>query len=564
MRKRLLIVLLCAFGLLSSCLREEACDTFDRIEKYMDIYPDSALWLLNQISHPEKLYGKQRADYALLLTQAQDKNYLDSLQSDSLIKLAVDYYKDGDDKVKAGKALFYYGKMMALQEKDTLAMQTYLSALEKLQKTEEYKLKALVYEYMGYLNLDRRLHDDALSNYQESVDLYQKVGDSLGAVYIYRNIARIYNVEQEYDNVYKYVDLALSLCEKINNPTDVERIIPSLLHIKALAKREEGDFLGAISLLKAAIAGEKDINYIHHYVLSLGDIYLEKSVFDEAKKCFELALTSKRDYTQAGAYHYLYLLEKQQNKYVQALAYREKSDSLLKVVQDADQRNRIVTLQRRYEKGKLLLEKQQLVREKEALFYFWLSIVLLIIIFCIVSYSFIKRRYEDQFRKSMQIIAENKDMIQQYTSELEVLKQKEGEVAEKNKIKIGKLNQKILLLETQNKKILENAYINGAYLLVQLREKKLIVKKMSRTEKKQVLECIDIIYGGFISRLKEEFDLRDSHLMLATLLKIGFTMNDLMITYDCEINSVYRNKLRLKKRLHLETKDKVETFIALY
>lgn len=564
MGKLKLLGLLLICGLLFACTGKKKPDIFSKVEGYIELYPDSALWLLNQIPHPEKLHGKQRADYALLLTQAQDKNYLDSLQSDSLIKLAVDYYKDGDDRVKAGKALFYYGKMMALQEKETLAMQTYLSALEKLQKTEEYKLKALVYEYMGYLNLDRRLHDDALSNYQESVDLYQKIGDTLGVVYIYRNIARIYNIEQEYDNVYKYVDLALSLCEKMKNSTDVERIIPSLLHIKALAKREEGDSLGAISLLKAAIAAEKDINYIHHYALSLGDIYLEKSVFDEAKKCFELALTSKRDYTQAGAYHYLYLLEKQQNKYVQALNYKEKSDSLLKIVQDADQRSRIVTLQRRYEKGKLLLEKQQLVREKEALFYFWLSIVLFIIIFCIVSYSFIKRRYEDQFRKSMQIIAENKDMIQQYTSELEVLKQKEGEVAEKNKIKIGKLNQKILLLETQNKKILENAYINGAYLLVQLREKKLIVKKMSRTEKKQVLECIDIIYGGFISRLKEEFDLKDSYLILATLLKIGFTMNDLMITYDCEINSVYRNKLRLKKRLHLETKDKVETFIALY
>ena len=40
----------------------------------------------------------------LLLTQARDKNYLDSMQSDSLIKLAVDYYKNGGDNVKAGKA----------------------------------------------------------------------------------------------------------------------------------------------------------------------------------------------------------------------------------------------------------------------------------------------------------------------------------------------------------------------------------------------------------------------------------------------------------------------------
>ena len=77
----------------------------------MDVYSDGALLLLEQIPHPEELRGKQRADYALLLTQARDKNYLDSLQSDSLIKIAVDYYKNGEDKVKA-KALFYYGKVV--------------------------------------------------------------------------------------------------------------------------------------------------------------------------------------------------------------------------------------------------------------------------------------------------------------------------------------------------------------------------------------------------------------------------------------------------------------------
>ncbi|MEY8721120.1 hypothetical protein AALN73_08155 [Bacteroides stercorirosoris] len=81
----------------------------------METCPDSALLLLNQIPQSEKLQGKECADYALLLTQARDKNCLDSLQSDSLIKLAVDYYQDSDDKVRGGKVLFYYGKVIALQ-----------------------------------------------------------------------------------------------------------------------------------------------------------------------------------------------------------------------------------------------------------------------------------------------------------------------------------------------------------------------------------------------------------------------------------------------------------------
>ena len=106
MRKLLLAWSLFIYGLLFSCTSKDAFEIFDRVEKYMETYPDSALLLLNQISQPEKLQGRECADYALLLTQARDKNYLDSLQSDSLIKLAVDYYQDSDDNVRGGKALF--------------------------------------------------------------------------------------------------------------------------------------------------------------------------------------------------------------------------------------------------------------------------------------------------------------------------------------------------------------------------------------------------------------------------------------------------------------------------
>ena len=76
----------------------------EQVENCVEVYPDSAMQLINLIENPEHLHGKERADYALLLAQTLDKNYLDSLQSDSLIKIAVDYYKGGDDKVKAGKA----------------------------------------------------------------------------------------------------------------------------------------------------------------------------------------------------------------------------------------------------------------------------------------------------------------------------------------------------------------------------------------------------------------------------------------------------------------------------
>ena len=168
------------------------------------------------------------------------------------------------------------------------------------------------------------------------------------------------------------------------------------------------------------------------------------------------------------------------------------------------------------------------------------------------------------FRKNMQVIKENECMIKRYVYELDVLKQKAGETAETNREKVGKLNQKILLLESENKKIRENVCVNGVYLLDQLKKEKLIVKNMTNQEKEQLLEYIDLIYGNFISRLKKDFKLTSGNLILIALLKVGFTTTELMFTFDCEMNSIFTKKRRLRESLNLDTTDKLEEFITLY
>ena len=146
------------------------------------------------------------------------------------------------------------------------------------------------------------------------------------------------------------------------------------------------------------------------------------------------------------------------------------------------------------------------------------------------------------FRKNMQVIKENECMIKRYVYELDVLKQKAGETAETNREKVGKLNQKILLLESENKKIRENVCVNGVYLLDQLKKEKLIVKNMTKQEKEQLLEYMDLIYGNLISRLKKDFKLTSGNLILIALLKVGFTTTELMFTFDCEMNSIFTKK----------------------
>lgn len=556
----------------------------------MEVCPDSALSLLNQIPNPERLYGKQCADYALLLTQARDKNYLDSLQSDSLIKLAVDYYQDNDDNVRAGKALLYYGKMLALQGNDTIAMQVYLDAQTKLEKTKEYKMLAMLHEYIGRLNDDRTMYNEALENYRKSVYYFQKIPDTLGIIYNYRNMAWIYDIRQESDSAMWYLNQGIFLLDG----DSTKSILPSLLQMLGIVEKKEGKFDNAINHFLAAIKFEKNPHTIKHYYFSLGDVYRQIGKLDRARVCFEQGLKSKDVFTQSGAYNYLYLLEKQNTDYALALYYKEKSDSLWKLDQNANLSNQILTLQRKYETGKLKMEKNLLEQKNQNQFYFWISISSLLIIVSVSLYFWIKKQYRRILRKRLKVhlekvteaIEKNERIIGQYICQIDDLKRKEGTTAKNTELQmeslnqriydlenkndesvkeqIAKLNQRIQILISENKAIKEDSCAGGIYILEQLKKGLLIVENMTQKEKFQVFEYIDLMFGDFVSKLKKEYNLNDNNLMLAIFVKLDFTAAGLMIVFQCEKNSIFKKKQRLRDKLKLKSDDELDKFLTFY
>lgn len=97
----------------------------------MESLPDTALYLLKSIPHTEKLRGKLQADYALLLTQAMDQNYV-KFTSDSLIALALNYYTvERGDSVTRAKAQYYYGRVLRELGKDEEAFDVFIFGKRK-------------------------------------------------------------------------------------------------------------------------------------------------------------------------------------------------------------------------------------------------------------------------------------------------------------------------------------------------------------------------------------------------------------------------------------------------
>ena len=73
-------------------------------------HPDSALKVLNELSIEKMPNKANKAMYALLLTQALDKNYIHHT-SDSLISIAVDFYKNSNHNNLKVKVYFYLGRV---------------------------------------------------------------------------------------------------------------------------------------------------------------------------------------------------------------------------------------------------------------------------------------------------------------------------------------------------------------------------------------------------------------------------------------------------------------------
>ena len=116
-------------------------DTLHRAEALMNEYPDSAWTLLNTISPDEMEQNRNRALYALLYTQAQDKTYRDET-NDSLISVAVDYYRNTDD-VRHKFLSYYYKGRVHFNAKDYLNATTCYMEAEQLVDEVVYACRTL-------------------------------------------------------------------------------------------------------------------------------------------------------------------------------------------------------------------------------------------------------------------------------------------------------------------------------------------------------------------------------------------------------------------------------------
>ena len=163
----------------------------DEIEKKLSSQPEAAYNELSGIASDKFRTSSQHARYALLLSLARDKSYID-VTDDSLVQMAVQYYKNNGSERERMLSVYSLGRVQRNAGNNVGAIVSLLEAKEMAKVLSDYHYLGLSCWNIAGLYGECNDEDSALMYYQESRDAYNWLKESNYAAYSQLGEAQIY------------------------------------------------------------------------------------------------------------------------------------------------------------------------------------------------------------------------------------------------------------------------------------------------------------------------------------------------------------------------------------
>ena len=172
-----IFILTSLFLILASCSPGNQTDVLDDVGFFISEDPERALSVLDSMSSSGELRGREtKARFALLYSMALDKNYIDSID-DSLINIAVDWYKRHGTADEKLKAYYYQGRIYQNAGDKESAMESFVKAEAYVEDAEDDVAAGLLYTVMNDVYTDIFDLESAYSCNKKAMEYYLKAGD---------------------------------------------------------------------------------------------------------------------------------------------------------------------------------------------------------------------------------------------------------------------------------------------------------------------------------------------------------------------------------------------------
>lgn len=422
--KRNFIIIIISI-LLSACTKKENASQqallleLVQAEAVMYEHPDSALGVLQGMKVPAVSDKLQNATWALLTVQAKYKNYKEELADSTLINIAYDYFMKQNNPQRKAMVLYYKGVLYEKADKKNEAQESYLKAIEEVEKTKDYQLAHLIYSSIGNIYLYNSLNEYALQMFKQSLH-YAKLSENKNYICsAYYDLGKVYSVLFDFDNSIKYYKEAIQMAETLHN----NGILINGMNELAGVYTETKDYQPALSYAQKALILKETSELplkkrLEQSYLVIGDIYRRINKTDSAYYYLNKTLSSNRMETICATYEILYNLSKEKKDYEKMSLY---CDSMV-VYQDSvwklHKNKELMNMQEKYNQQKLLNEKNQLKIENNTIIRNVL--IILVVVFCLIA--ILIYIYQRKLIRKEHIIQRHEEEIQ-----LNTLKRQENE-----------------------------------------------------------------------------------------------------------------------------------------
>lgn len=560
-------------------------------ESVMFDHPDSALHILEDMPMLSARRDKENhALWCLLTSQAQVKLIM-KISSDSLVRIAYDYYKPTNNARRKAMSALYMGDINYDLGNIEEAMQYYLEGKTEVEKTDDYKTGYLIMFSLGKLYLFRNFADYALEVCTAAYDYAVKDSNKRYQMTALRYLARSYCLTNDLTKAIDTYNQCASLALELGLGTD--RYYYKVQTEIALVYSNSGN-------LEKSLILSKSLPVEYQSSLLIGSNYLMLNHYDSAYLYLNKALNTDNVYTKKETYRNLYRLGDipQYRKYLKSYC-----DSLLfytDSVMSLDKGKEIIAYKEKYDHQKLITEQQRLKLEKaDAQRMMFIITICLIVAIAVVAYLYQKRlvrkettirkqseklqnymlqlhEYETQLMQNNRYMEElkeqlsgqemNSEELHEYREQIDSLQVENSRLSEKinslqlhindysSKLdkarreadKFRNLSEENLYLK-QRERVLADYVVDNDRLVKELREKCRVLDDMEWETLEQMCEST---YSNFVSRLQGVCPtLTKQELHLCMLIKLRFNNAQMSEIFGVNTTSVSQKKFRLKKHL---------------
>ena len=559
---KVLYTALLALLLFPSCRRQSGdIDSFlHNAESLMNEHPEDALSIIRHIDRRKIYSSASEARYALLYSQALDKNYVD-VTSDSLTAVAVNYYDRHGTKHERAMAHYYQGRVFSNAGNFDAAIRSYSLAEDAASGTDDYYLLGLINNAVGNLHFEQYDLDEALQRDLQAASFFHRAQSPYNEALAYIGV---YSLKGDNVNVEKAYNKAIEIYKELNA---TDKILPLYEDIIIETKLNTGIDLSSI---------KRDLR--HYYTIynngripiqSMGlwqGIYLKANELDSARLCGEIILRNRQAFNAhkiAGCYSLLERVEMARGNYPEAYRYVKQYIAVMDSINQEKEEALVLELEQKY-RNRILNQSYENLKQHNDQQRIITGLVLLFSLSLLVAGLLYLRKWRENAALKMREAEAEKESLGRACRELQEQLGSVGDRVdtddEQERQLFDALEERMVVLRNW----VDKAETMKPALFMKSFRDYMTVNVKSKHALSDLQYVVNRKYYGVVDYLKAHYpELRKQDLDLCCLLCFGFSQHGICYLYNYEdIGSFYNKRSRLRKKLGLPPERTLESFIA--